>query len=158
MSTLRRLKSSVVRQCPVRYAVQIVTPFQSVPNSLSLIQISEKHVLHSFNIFSVGGPVRSPSLIGRDQQMDDSFSYVVNGSCTNDSTYENESSIWWSWPNRDGFLIDNYNEKRTLGWGSSELSYNLRFLCEELHEIDVKGDWARRWRVGEGQAYELLGM
>ena len=53
----------------------------------SLFESVKKNVLHSFNIFCVGVPVKSSSLIGRDQQMDDSLiSYkFTNESYTTDS-------------------------------------------------------------------------
>ena len=54
-------------------------------------------------------PVKIPSLIGRDQEMDDSFPYVEL--YTNYSTYGNESSICWSRPIRDKPLIGPATQK-----------------------------------------------
>ena len=89
-------------------------------------------------------PVKSSSLIGRDQQMDNSLiTYkFTNESYTNDSKYENESSICWSRPIKDELLTRVTYEKilnkhyfLTKIFGSSAYSVPIDFFF--LKKVDV---------------------
>ena len=65
--------------------------------------------MHSFNIFGAGAPVKSLSLIGRNQQK---YDLLITYKFTNESyTYENESSICWSRPIKDKLLTGATYEK-----------------------------------------------